>query len=106
MLTKAAIGVGINGKEGKAAVQAADVGVPEFKYLKRLLFYYGCELCRKNATLVKYNFYKNFVYALPQLVFGVFSRFTGCYIYENTLSQLFNLLYSTLPIIIFALFDQ
>lgn len=28
MLTKAAIGVGIFGKEGQAAVQAADFGIP------------------------------------------------------------------------------
>ena len=41
MLTKATVGVGIAGKEGKAAVQAADFGIPEFRFLRRLIFYYG-----------------------------------------------------------------
>ena len=81
MLTKASIGVGISGKQGKAAIQAADFGIPEFKYLKRLLFFYGSQFNRKNSTLVLYNFYKNFVYTLPQFMFGFFSYFTGMYIY-------------------------
>ena len=49
MITKATIGVGIAGKEGKAAVQAADFGIPEFKYLRRLLFFYGREIYRRNS---------------------------------------------------------
>lgn len=105
MLTKANIGVGIHGKEGRAAAQAGDIAIPEFRFLKRLLFFYGCELQRKNAYVVRYNFYKNFVYALPQLVFGMVSGWTGTAVYETYLSQLFNLLYASLPIVLFALFD-
>jgi phospholipid-transporting ATPase len=105
MLTRATIGVGINGKEGKAAAQAGDVAIPEFRFLKRLLFYYGCEIYRRNAYLVKYNFYKNFIYALPQLVFGWFSAFSGTSIYDTYLAQLYNLLFTTLPIILLALYD-
>lgn len=106
MLTKATIGVGIAGKEGKAAVQAADFGIPEFKYLRRLMFYYGRELYRKNAELVKYNFYKNFLYTFPQVTFAFFSGYTGVSIYEAYLSQLYNLLFTSLPIMIYALCDE
>jgi len=105
MLTKATIGVGIRGREGQAAAQAGDIAIPEFSVLKRLLFFYGPELQRKNAYVVRYNFYKNFVYALPQLVFGMVSGWTGTAVYNSYLSQLFNLLYASLPIILYALFD-
>ena len=73
MLTAAAIGIGIKGKEGMAASQAADIGVSEFRHLRRLLFYYGAELNRRNSILIKFNFYKNFLYAFPQLMFGFYS---------------------------------
>lgn len=42
MLTKATIGVGVRGKEGSAAIQASDIAIPEFRFLKRLLLFYGC----------------------------------------------------------------
>jgi P-type E1-E2 ATPase len=86
MLTKATIGVGINGKEGKAAAQAGDVVIPEFRFLKRLLFYYGCEIYRKNAYLVRYNFYKSLMFVSPQLIFGWFSSFSGTSIYNSYLT--------------------
>lgn len=66
---------------------------------------YGCELYRKNSYVVRYNFYKNFIYALPQFVFGIFSGWTGAPVYDTYLSQLYNLLYTSLPIVLFSLFD-
>lgn len=41
MLTSATFGVGIAGKEGRAAAQSSDIAVGEFKHLKKLLFVYG-----------------------------------------------------------------
>ena len=81
MITAATFGVGIAGKEGRAAAQSADVAIGEFKHLKRLLFYYGRETYRKNAYLVAYNFYKNFLYTIPMMMFGAYSSYTGVAIY-------------------------
>lgn len=89
-----------------AAAQAADIGISEFKHLRRLLFYYGAEINRRNSILIKYNFYKNFVYALPQIAFGFFSSFTAVALYEPIVMQIFNLFYTALPIGAFALFDE
>ena len=106
MLTTAAFGVGIAGKEGRAAAQSADIAVGEFKHVKMLLFYYGRETYRKNAYLVTYNFYKNFLYSVPVLVFGAWSSFTGVAIYEPYLGQFYNTFFTAIPIFFYAIFDE
>ena len=64
------------------------------------------EISRKNSVLIKYNFYKNFLFTLPQLIFGYYSMFSGVYLYDPYISQVFNLLYTSVPIMVFALFDR
>lgn len=106
MITAAHVGIGIKGLEGQQAARASDYSIGEFKHLKRLLFYVGRESYRKNSTLIGYNFYKNMVLVLPFIWFGVFNGFSGQLLYDPWVFQFFNLFYASLPIIIYALFDE
>jgi len=41
MITEAHVGIGIKGIEGKEAAKSSDVAIDEFRFLKRLIFYWG-----------------------------------------------------------------
>lgn len=106
MITAAHVGIGIKGLEGQQAARASDYSIGEFKFLKRLLFYVGRECYRKNSTLICYNFYKNMLMVLPFVWFGVFNGYSGQLLYDPWVFQFFNLFYASLPIILYALFDE
>ena len=59
MINEADVGLGLQGVEGKQAARAADFAFGEFRYLKKLIFYYGRESYRKNSVMVLYSFWKN-----------------------------------------------
>ena len=67
MITAANVGIGIVGKEGAQAARASDYAISEFRFLRRLMFYFGRESYRKNSFLIFYNFYKNVMLVLPHI---------------------------------------
>ena len=105
MITTAHVGVGISGLEGQQAARSADYIIGQFRFLKPLLFFHGREAYRRNAFLVCYNFYKNIVMVVPNFWFGAFSMFSGAFFYEKFIYQLYNIVFTSLPIMWFALFD-
>jgi phospholipid-transporting ATPase len=68
MICTAKVGVAIYGKEGLQASTASDYSIPEFKMLKPLLLHHGSEFCRINQNYIYYNFYKNFLLCMPQIL--------------------------------------
>jgi len=70
-----------------------------------LLFVHGREAYRRNALLLLYTFYKNFLYVTTQFFFGFNSSFTGQPLYEPFFYQLYNMTMTSLPIMFFAVFD-
>jgi phospholipid-transporting ATPase len=106
MITSAHVGVGIIGVEGKQAARASDYAIGQFKFLKKILFYHGHESLRRNSYIIYYNFYKNFLFVLPQFYVGFYSLFSGQSIYDPWLYQLFNILFSVLPILWFGIYDS
>jgi len=106
MITAAHVGVGIKGLEGYQAARASDFAIGEFKVLRRLLLFYGREAYRKNSILVLYNFFKNQLLVLPMFWYGFYNGFSGLALYEAFLFQLFNLCYTALPIVIYAVGDK
>lgn len=105
MITTAHIGVGISGLEGAQAARSADYAIGQFKFLKSLLFVHGREAYRRNAYLISYMFYKNVIYVVPIWMFGWYSMFSGQAIYSNVLYSFYNVCFTALPIIWFAVFD-
>lgn len=97
---------GIQGLEGLQAARASDYSIGEFRLLKRLLLVYGRECYRKNSSVILYNFYKNIVYLIPLFWFGVYSGFSGSFIYDQLLFQCFNTFFTSLPIVIYAIRDK
>lgn len=105
MITTAHVGVGISGLEGMQAARSADYVIGQFRFLKQLLFKHGREAYRRNAFLVCYNFYKNIVMVLPNFWFGLFSIYSATFLYEKFIYLLYNIVFTSVPIVWFALFD-
>ena len=106
MITTASIGIGIMGVEGLQAARASDYCISEFQFLKRLLFVHGRESYRKNSFIVCYNFYKNFLFVLPQFWLGFVNYFSGQYLYDPWIYQLFNIIFACFPIVWFGIYDK
>jgi len=106
MITAAHIGIGISGKEGQQAVRASDYAIGQFSFLKKLLFVHGREAYRRNSILVCYNFYKNVVFVIPHLWFAFVSMFSGQPLYDPWIYQLYNVFFTSLPIVLYAIFDR
>jgi phospholipid-transporting ATPase len=106
MITEAHVGIGIKGLEGQQAARASDFSIGEFKKLRRLMFYHGRESYRKNSLLILYNFYKNILLCLPQFWHGFTNWLSGQAMYEPVSLQLFNLVYASMPILLYALFER
>jgi len=106
MITTANIGIGIMGVEGLQAARASDYCIGEFQFLKRLLFVHGRESYRKNSFIVCYNFYKNFLFVLPQFWLGFVNYFSGQYIYDPWIYQMFNIIFACFPIVWFGIYDK
>ena len=106
MIQAAHIGVGISGKEGLQAARAADYAIGQFKYLQRLLLVHGRLNYRRIGKTIVYSFYKNLTLQLTQFYFIFFNAFTGTSLFENLSLSSFNLIFTSLPIIGFAMFDR
>ena len=73
--------------------------------LKVLLFCHGRESYRPNAYLIAYMFYKNVLYVIPICTFGFFSNFGATLIFNMWLYQLYDIVFTGLPVIWYAVFD-
>jgi len=107
MITEAHIGVGIKGVEGQQAARSSDFAIAEFKHLRRLVFVYGREAYRKNSTMVLYCFFKNILLVMPQFWYAmVFVNSSGVIIYNEILYQFVNIIYTSVPIVCYAVLDR
>ena len=69
------------------------------------MFVHGRESYRRNSYLIGYMFYKNVLYVFPLFFYGFVSLFSGTVFYNNFLYQCYNIFFTSLPIMWFALFD-
>lgn len=69
------------------------------------MFLHGRECYRRNANLVCYTFYKNFIFVFAQFWFALYNAFSGQVLFEPMIFNLFNVVFTGFPIIFYAVHD-
>ncbi|EDV26490.1 uncharacterized protein TRIADDRAFT_23045 [Trichoplax adhaerens] len=119
MIKEAHIGVGISGQEGMQAVMSTiffhikfktlhfDLFFNDnFKFLERLLLVHGRWDYMRMCKFLNYFFYKNFAFTLCHFWFGIFSGFSAQAIYDSWFVTLYNVVFTSLPVIGLAILEQ
>ena len=106
MIQEAHIGIGLYGKEGMRAVQASDYALVEFKGLWKLLFVHGRWSYMRIGEMIKYFYYKNIIFAIPQFIYCFYNAYSAQTIYDDFYITFYNLAFTSWPVIIRAIFDQ
>ncbi|XP_069474757.1 phospholipid-transporting ATPase IF isoform X2 [Ambystoma mexicanum] len=106
MIQEAHVGIGIMGKEGRQAVRNSDYAIARFKFLSKLLLVHGHFYYIRIATLVQYFFYKNVCFITPQFLYQFFCLFSQQTLYDSVYLTLYNICFTSLPILMYSLFEQ
>ncbi|XP_043259044.1 phospholipid-transporting ATPase IF-like [Colletes gigas] len=106
MIQEAHVGIGIMGKEGRQATMSSDFAIAKFRFLKKALLVHGHWFYMRISTLTLYFFYKNILFITPQVLFGFHSGFSGQAFYDGMFLMLYNVLFTSLPILTYGLFEQ
>ncbi|XP_041826504.1 phospholipid-transporting ATPase IC [Melanotaenia boesemani] len=106
MIKTADIGVGISGQEGMQAVMSSDYAFAQFRYLQRLLLVHGRWSYIRMCKFLRFFFFKNFAFTLVHFWYSFFSGFSSQIAYEDWFITLYNLAYSSLPVLLVGLLDQ
>ena len=105
MIMEAHIGIGLYGNEGLRAVQASDFSIGEFKFLRRLLLFHGRINLHRIRRMILYFFYKNFVFTICQFFYAFESLFSGQTIIDDWFIACYNLLFTSVPLVVQACTD-
>ena len=98
MIQEAKTGIGIAGKEGLHACNNANITMPNFSFLKRMVFAYGHLFHLRNAELFEYVIEKNCVIAYVHVIYSFFNLFSVQVIMDSFLLLLFNGFITVFPI--------
>ncbi|GLD97894.1 hypothetical protein PINS_up006591 [Pythium insidiosum] len=105
MIQRAHVGVGISGQEGMQAVNASDYAIAQFHFLEKLLLHHGRLNYKRMSMLVPYMFYKNTIMVVAQYFFMFSTGSSAQKFYSEFAFQLYNLLYTSIPIGVLGVFD-
>uniref|UniRef100_A0A8D9F8N4 Phospholipid-transporting ATPase n=1 Tax=Cacopsylla melanoneura TaxID=428564 RepID=A0A8D9F8N4_9HEMI len=103
MIKTAHVGIGISGLEGNQAMLASDYSIAQFRFLERLLLVHGRWSYIRICKFLRYFFYKNFTFTLCHFWYAMFCGFS---VQTILYISVFNLFYTSLPILTIAVFDQ
>ncbi|KAI9844794.1 MAG: hypothetical protein M1838_002030 [Thelocarpon superellum] len=106
MIQVADVGVGIAGEEGRQAVMTSDYAIGQFRFLQRLLLVHGRWSYRRLAETIANFFYKNMVWTFALFWYQIFDNFDGAYLFDYSYILLYNLAFTSLPIILMGILDQ
>ncbi|KAL0794464.1 hypothetical protein Bca101_065841 [Brassica carinata] len=106
MLQEADIGVGISGVEGMQAVMSSDIAIAQFRYLERLLLVHGHWCYSRISSMICYFFYKNITFGVTLFLYESYTSFSAQPAYNDWFLSLFNVFFSSLPVIALGVFDQ
>ena len=105
MIQEAHVGIGISGKEGKQAVNAADFAIAQFRFLEELVLIHGRWNFFRLSTVVLYSFYKNALMAGILIIFASRSVYSGTPLFDEWLIAILNFV-CAFPIILTGTFDR
>ncbi|KAK8131218.1 hypothetical protein PG984_007656 [Apiospora sp. TS-2023a] len=106
MISAAHVGVGISGKEGLQAARVADYAIAQFRFLQRLLLVHGRWNYVRTAKFILATFWKEMYFYLPTALYQRYNGYTGTSLYEMASLTVFNILFTSLAVILPAMFDQ
>ncbi|KAK0224812.1 phospholipid-translocating P-type ATPase [Armillaria nabsnona] len=106
MIQEANIGCGLFGLEGSQAAMSADYAFGQFRFLTKLLIVHGRWSYQRVADMHSNFFYKNVIWTFALFWYLPFNNFYGTYLYQYTFILLYNLVFTSLPVIILGAFDQ
>ncbi|XP_050236765.1 putative phospholipid-transporting ATPase 9 [Mercurialis annua] len=106
MLQEADIGVGISGVEGMQAIMSSDFAIAQFRYLERLLLVHGHWCYRRISSMICYFFYKNIAFGFTLFFYEAYASFSGQAVYNDWYLSLYNVFFTSLPVIALGVFDQ
>lgn len=106
MISMADVGVGLYGEEGSQAAMASDYAMGEFQFLRKMLLFHGRINYIRISEMILYFFYKNFLFTIPQFFFAFNSGFSGQTLYDDWYLSLYNLVFTSLPLLFKALMEQ
>ncbi len=106
MIQEAHLGIGIVGKEGTAASRAADFSFSKFKCLKRALLGHGHWNYHRHAMFLQFSFYKSVAAFTCMVIYGFFNNFSGSAVYDTWFLVFYNMLFCSLPILIYSITEQ
>uniref|UniRef100_A0A803MXJ7 Phospholipid-transporting ATPase n=1 Tax=Chenopodium quinoa TaxID=63459 RepID=A0A803MXJ7_CHEQI len=106
MLQEADIGIGISGFEGMQAVMASDIAIAQFRFLERLVLVHGHWFYRRISSMICYFFYKNILFGFTLFYYDAYSSFSGEPAYNTWFLTLYNVIFTSLPVIALGVFDQ
>ncbi|KAJ0063122.1 hypothetical protein NL108_012594, partial [Boleophthalmus pectinirostris] len=106
MIQVADVGVGISGQEGMQAVMSSDFAISRFKHLRKLLLVHGHWCYSRLANMIVYFIYKNVMYVNLLFWYQFFCGFSGSVMSNAWVLILFNLIFTSVPPLIYGILDQ
>ncbi|KAJ1967498.1 hypothetical protein IWQ62_001819 [Dispira parvispora] len=106
MIQQADVGVAISGEEGMQASMASDFTIARFRFLRNLLLVHGTWCYLRIAETVLYFFYKNVIWSFGTFWFQFFDGYSANFFYDYSYFQLYNMVFTSLPVIILGIGDK
>lgn len=106
MILEAHVGIGISGREGLQAARISDYSIAQFRFLQKLLFVHGRWNYLRTGKYILATFWKEIIFYIVQAHFQRYNAYTGTSLYENWSLTVFNVLFTSLPVIFLGIFEK
>lgn len=104
MIHESRVGVGISGREGRHAANAADFAIAQFRFIIPLMFEHGRYNYIRCSKLVLYSFFKNLLLVSVLFYYCTYSGFSGTMPLDSIVFSGYNF-YLGLPILVIGAMD-
>lgn len=98
MIMSADVGVGIVGKEGRQAAQAADFSILKFKHVTELLLWHGRLSYKNIAAMSQFVIHRGLIISIIQAIFSISFYGVAIPIYNGWLMLGYTTVYTMFPV--------